>query len=94
MRIAFFERVVIQNSRRFPEMNGRTGVVLGVSEEDGHVFGYSVFLNDKVELVSFEADEVVGTGELVDRSVFYDEADRIRVRVRDGYGEVIESEDS
>jgi len=65
MRLAFFEKVIIQNSRKFPELNGRTGVVLGISEEDGHVFGYSVTLDGETEGYYFKADEIMGTGNLL-----------------------------
>jgi len=95
MRLAFFEKVVIQNSRKFPELNGRSGVVLAVSEEDGHVFGYAVSVEGEEEGYDFAADEIAGTGELVDRGVFYDDNDQIRVRVSaDGYGEIVIPEDN
>lgn len=95
MKIDFFEKVIIVNSRKFPELNGRTGVMLGISEEDGHIYGYGVHVDGESEGYDFAADEIVGTGEFVDRSVFYDDADRVRVRVdEDGRGHLVEPDET
>ncbi len=95
MRLGFFEKVTITNSRKFPEMNGRGGVVTGISEEDGHVFGYAISFEGDGEGYYFAASEVVGTGQFVDRSLFYDNADRIRVRVdKDGRGSIVDPDET
>lgn len=96
MKISFFEKVIIRNSRKFPELNGRTGVMLGISEQDGIVYGYAVDVDgDDDGGYYFKPDEIIGTGEFVDRSVFYDDADRIRVRVdEDGTGHIVDRDES
>ncbi|OKO81358.1 Imm31 family immunity protein [Bradyrhizobium sp. NAS96.2] len=90
MKIGFYERVIIAESDRFPEYVGRTGVVLGISEDDTQVHSYSVFFTGEDEGVSFLPTEVKGTGEFVDRSQFYDDADRIKVRVEGEDGSISE----
>ncbi len=93
MKIGFFEKVLIQNCRSFPALNGQSAVMLGISEENGFVYGYSISVDGEDELYFVKTDEVIGTGEFVDRSVFYDDADRIRVRVdEDGLGHIVEEE--
>lgn len=95
MKIGFFEKVIIRNSRKFPELNDRTGVVLGISEEDCVIYGYGVHVDGIDDGgYDFKSDEIIGTGEFVDRSVFYDDADRIRVRVgEDGTGHIVDGDD-
>lgn len=68
---------------------------MGISEEEGIVYGYAVRVDGKDEGYYFKADELIGTGEFVDRSVFYDDDDRIRVRVDcDGTGHIVEGKES
>jgi hypothetical protein len=86
MKLGFYEKVLVTASRRFPEYVGRVGVVLGISEDESKVYGYSVFFPGEREGLSFSPDELRGTGEFVDRSLFYDDKDVVRVRVEDGKG--------
>jgi hypothetical protein len=91
MKIRFYEKVKVISSQRFPEYIGNTGVVLGISEDETRVYSYSVFFPNEPEGISFLPAELEGTGEIVDRSEFYDESDRLRVRVDDGEGSVADS---
>lgn len=90
MSFGFFEKVNVISSKKFPEYNGRTGVVLGISEEEGKVYGYAVDFPGVLEGCMFLPEELEGTGEFADPRDFYDENDRIRVRVVDGEGFIIE----
>jgi Immunity protein 31 len=89
MKLGFYEKVLVTASREFPEYVGRVGVVLGISEDESRVYGYSVFFPGELEGLSFLPHELEGTGEFVDRSVLYDDNDVVRVRVEDGKGSLV-----
>jgi hypothetical protein len=80
MALGFYERVVVVRSNTFPDLIGRAGHVLGISEESGTVCGYSVLLVGAVECCFFQPNELEGSGEFADKDLFYD-GDSIRVRV-------------
>lgn len=89
MKISFYEKVIIRKSRKFPELNGRSGVMVGISEENGVVYGYAVNVDGEEEGYYFATDEIIGTGELLERSLLYDDTDRIQVKVtEDGNGHI------
>ena len=89
MALGFYEKVVVVQSDKFPELVGRIGYVLGVSEENGVVYSYAVHFLDIVEGYCFAPDELRGSGEFADRSLFYDDKEpSLRVRVIDGKGEL------
>lgn len=92
MPFSFYEKVRVTNSQKAPECNGKTGVVLGISEENGTVQGYGVHFPDEEEGYFFLPEELEGTGELADPREFYNESDRIRVRVVDGEAFIVEEE--
>lgn len=81
MKIQFYEKVTVATSTRFPEYIGKTGVVLGISEDDDRIYSYSVFFLGEDEGVGFLPSELIGTGELVDRAEFYDDRDKVKVHV-------------
>lgn len=87
--LKFYEKVSVKNNCRFSEYIGKEGHVLGVSEEDGVVFGYAVTFDygdrtDDLEGAFFEPEELQGTGEIAPREMFYS-GDAIRVH-RDDQG--------
>jgi hypothetical protein len=90
VRFGFYEKVTIVRSEKFPEYVGKTGIVTGVSEDDSGIYGYAVFFLDEGENCYFRPDDLEGTGEFVDRSLLYDENSRVRVRVIDGKGSIVE----
>lgn len=90
MRLSFYEKARVTTSQRFPEHNGKTGVVLGISEEDGKVYGYGVHFPEDPEGCFFLPEELETTGEFADPRDFHDENDRIRVRVIDGEAFIVE----
>ena len=90
MRLNYYEKVRVIKSQRFPEYNGKTGVVLGISEEDGKICAYDLDFPGDLEGCIFPPEELESTGEFADPRDFYDENDRIRVRVVDGEGFIVE----
>jgi hypothetical protein len=90
MKLPFFSRVRIVSSTRFPEYNGKVGVVVGASEEHGILYGYSVsFPYSGDDGLFVKPEEIEAAGEVVDRSLIYD-GSRIRVRVVDGEGHLVD----
>lgn len=87
MTLQFYEKVVVIKSDKFPEFLGRTGHVLGISEENGIVSAYAISFPGKIEGYMFEPSDLQGTGETADRTLFY-EGESVRVRVKDGKGEL------
>ena len=86
-----YERVLVARSEKFPELVGKHGWVLGISEEDGVVYGYGVHFDDLPTGYYFYAGDVEPTGEIANRSRFYDEdAPTIRVRVEGNHGYLAE----
>jgi len=84
LMLQYYEKVRVLSSTRFPDHIGKVGVVLGISKDETRVYGYSVFFPGEDEGLGFLPAELEGTGELVDRSEFYDDGDPIRVRVDGG----------
>jgi hypothetical protein len=89
MKYGFFEKVKIISSDKFPASVGRIGIVIGVSEDESKVYGYAISFLEGDEGLFFVPEELQGTGEFVDRSLLYDENDRIKVKVKDGKGEIV-----
>lgn len=50
---------------------GKKGGVMGVSEEDGILYGYAIKLYDEEYLLSFNKDEVTETGIQLKQDDFY-----------------------
>ncbi|UAN22230.1 immunity protein 31 [Enterobacter sp. JBIWA003] len=50
---------------------GKKGEVMGISEEDGILYGYSIKLYDEEYLLSFDKDEVIPTGKQFAQDDFY-----------------------
>lgn len=90
MRLGFYEKVTIVRSEKFPQQVGKVGIVTGISEDDTGIYGYAVTFPDEREGYYFYPGDLEGTGEFVDRSLLYDENARVRVRVIDGKGSIVE----
>jgi len=71
-KLEFYEEVKINNDMDDPSLRGKIGVIMGISEEDGVVYGYSVCLKDMKYSYSFSVDEVSPTGRRFKREDFYD----------------------
>lgn len=90
MRLNFYEKARVTNCPSSPEYNGKVGVVLGISEEGGKIFSYSLSFSGDLESCIFRPEELESTGEFANPRDFYNEKDRIRVRVIDGEAFIIE----
>ncbi|EYU13155.1 MULTISPECIES: Imm31 family immunity protein [Photorhabdus] len=71
MKIDFYQEVEVISSAKNKEYIGLKGVVLGISEEDGIIYGYSVILHEKECTVYFEKDDLIPTGIRFKREDFY-----------------------
>jgi len=71
-KIDLFDEVKITDNCKNSELIGKIGVVIGVSEEDGIVYGYSVRSSDLPHSYSFSVYEVNPTGKRFKREEFYD----------------------
>lgn len=71
MKIDFYQEVEIKGNAKNSTYVKCKGVVLGISEEDDIVYGYSVVLHGKENTVYFEKDDVFPTGVVFSREDFY-----------------------
>lgn len=71
MNIDFYQEVEVKESTKNSKYAKCKGVVLGISEEDGIVYGYSVAIHGKENTVYFEKDDVFPTGIIYRREDFY-----------------------
>lgn len=77
-RINFYHEVKIvegkNSTEEYKKYQGRKGVVLGISQEKGIVYGYGIYFRDGTmdEFLTFEADEVTPTGFCFKQEEFYD----------------------
>ncbi|MBC9131784.1 immunity protein 31 [Frischella sp. Ac13] len=67
----FYEEVEILPNCEHPEYIGKKGVVMGVSEEDGVIFGYAVDLYDAEYGHYFKMNCLKSTGKQFKREDFY-----------------------
>jgi len=70
-RIGFYQEVRIKDDAKTLKYRGKKGAVLGVSDEDGVLYGYSVLIHGMGCLVFFDKDEVFPTGRSFSRADFY-----------------------
>lgn len=63
-KISFYEEVEIipSNNKKNQKWIGKKGGVMGISEENGIIYGYSVKIYDEEFLLSFDKNEVRPTG--------------------------------
>ncbi|WP_375055096.1 hypothetical protein [Zobellella sp. DQSA1] len=71
MKIDFYCEIKVNDDAKNKKYNGRTGVVLGISEENGITYGYSVVLHGENHTVYFEKNDVTPTGKQFKREDFY-----------------------
>jgi len=71
-KINVYDEVQITDDCENSELRGKIGVVMGISEEDGTVYGYSVHFAHLPHSYSFSVDEVTPTGRKFKREDFYD----------------------
>lgn len=71
MKIDFYQEVEVVEDARNNKFAKCKGVVLGISEEDGIVYGYSVAIHGRESAVYFEKDDLFPTGVTYRREDFY-----------------------
>lgn len=84
-RFAFYQEVRL--ARPAPPnhaFRGLAGVIIGRSDEPGQTVGYALAIPGHEQIVCCEADELEATGRQFRREDFYDDRQRIRVRVDAG----------
>lgn len=69
--IDFYQEVQVKADAEIKKYRGKKGAVLGVSEENGMLYGYSVLIHGTDCLVFFDKDEVFPTGVSFSRENFY-----------------------
>lgn len=57
--------------RKNKKYAGKKGGVMGVSEEDGILYGYSIKVYDEEYLLSFDKNEVIPMGRQLTQDAFY-----------------------
>lgn len=72
-KISFYQEVKISDNckEKNKKYIGKKGGVMGVSEEDGILYGYSIKLYEEEYLLSFDKDEVIPTGRQLTQVDFY-----------------------
>ncbi|AWH88629.1 Imm31 family immunity protein [Limnobaculum parvum] len=72
-KINFYQEVEVLSgcNSKNKKYVGKKGGVMGVSEENGILYGYSVKLYDEEYLLSFDKDEIVATGRQLTQDDFY-----------------------
>ena len=88
-KLSFYERVVVAQCEDDPSFVGKAGHVLGIGEEGGPPTSYGVLLEGSSQVICFSEHELRGTGEIADKSLFYD-APSLRIRVVDGKGVIVD----
>lgn len=71
MKIDYYQEVEVKENAKNSKYAKCKGVVLGISEEDDVVYGYSVAIHGKENVVYFESDDVSPTGLTFKREDFY-----------------------
>jgi len=71
MKIDFYYEVEVIAGAKNNKYVGCKGAVLGISEENGVVYGYSVAIHGKEMAVYFDKDDLVPTGVCFTREDYY-----------------------
>lgn len=70
-KLDFFQEVQVGTYCLNKLYHGKKGVVLGISEEDGVVYGYAVLIHGADETVYFDMKDLTPTGKMFLREDFY-----------------------
>ncbi|WP_380181023.1 hypothetical protein [Kalamiella sp. sgz302252] len=72
-RINFYQEVKISHDckEKNKKYAGKKGGVMGISEEAGVIYGYSIKLYEEEYLLSFDKCEVMPTGKQLTQDDFY-----------------------
>ncbi len=93
-KFQFYQVVrVLPISAELAEIHGETGSILGISEHGDPEYEYGVFIERDGLLWSVAESNLESTGEMKQRTDFYDDNRVIRVQVDEqGYGTIADSE--
>jgi hypothetical protein len=72
MKIDFYQEVEVVQNAKNSIYAGQKGVVMGISEEDGVIYGYAVAIHGMETSDYFDKDDLVPTGVRFKREDFYD----------------------
>ena len=67
----FYQEVEVCSEAKNSKYRGQKGAVLGVSEEEGIVYGYVVLIHGESSSVFFDKDDLMPTGVQFSRDDFY-----------------------
>lgn len=70
-KINFYEEVQVVPNAKNNKYIGFKGVVMGISEEDGILYGYAVNLYNHEYSVYFDKEDLIPTGKRFKREDFY-----------------------
>lgn len=70
-KINFYHEVEICSTVPNSQYQGRKGAVLGVSEENGVIYGYAVLIDGEKNTVYFDKNDLRPTGVQFRREKFY-----------------------
>ncbi|HEX5793866.1 MAG TPA: Imm31 family immunity protein [Rheinheimera sp.] len=72
-KFKFFEKVIVSSDEpSLKTINGRSGAILGISEDSGHGFSYSAHIYEYGEVWVVMESDLEPTGEFDSREAFYD----------------------
>ncbi|MDU9407345.1 Imm31 family immunity protein [Pseudomonas sp. zfem001] len=70
-KIGFYQEVEVCSGAKNSKYRGLKGAVLGVSEEEGVVYGYVVLIHGESSSVYFDKNDLIPTGFQFSRDDFY-----------------------
>lgn len=71
MQLDFYQEVKVRDNHPELKYCGKKGVVLGISEENGIVYAYGIFIYDIERVFSFNREDLIPTGKIFSREDFY-----------------------
>jgi len=70
-KLSFFSEVEVLPTTAQKQLINQKGVIIGISEEEGVIYGYGVLIHGREELDFFEAQDLKPTGKQFKREDFY-----------------------
>ncbi|ENV1627491.1 immunity protein 31 [Neisseria gonorrhoeae] len=77
LKLDFYSEVIIKDScpndllENGETIKGKKGVILGISEEDGIIYGYTILLFDIKYCIYIDKKYIIPTGKKFSRDDFY-----------------------
>lgn len=70
-KVDFYQEVIVKSSYDNKKYIGKKGVVLGISEENGVIYGYAIFFPSEGNSIYIERDHFETTGIKFKKEDFY-----------------------